>query len=106
MIVTDEILNEWSFRCHDGIVDLNDPKKLRILKEILDENGIDLGEAEEGTPEEESNTKIKPTTTMADVEELKKMSKKFKEYSPKMKENTKQKEIHNWNVAVTKTKTS
>jgi hypothetical protein len=40
MIVTDEILNEWSFRCHDGIVDLNDPKKLSILKEILDENGI------------------------------------------------------------------
>ena len=40
MKVTDEILNEWSFRCHDGIVDLNDPKKLRILKEILDENGI------------------------------------------------------------------
>ena len=40
MIVTDEILNEWSFRCHDGIVNLNDPKKLRILKEILDENGI------------------------------------------------------------------
>jgi hypothetical protein len=42
MKVTDEILNEWSFRCHDGVVDLNDPKKLRILKEILDENGIDL----------------------------------------------------------------
>ncbi len=42
MKVTDEILNEWSFRCHDGIVDLNDLKKLRILKEILDENGIDL----------------------------------------------------------------
>ena len=45
MTVTDKILNEWSFRCHDGIVDLNDPKKLRILKEILDENGIDLGKA-------------------------------------------------------------
>jgi len=45
MKVTDEILNEWSFRCHDGVVDLNDPKKLLILKEILDENGIDLGEA-------------------------------------------------------------
>jgi len=40
MIVTDEILNEWSFRCHDGIVDLNDPKKLRILKEILEEFNI------------------------------------------------------------------
>jgi len=45
MKVTDEILNEWSFRCHDGIVDLNDPKKLRILKEILEENGINLNEA-------------------------------------------------------------
>jgi len=44
MKVTDEILNEWSFRCHDGIVDLNDPKKVRILKEILDENGIVLTE--------------------------------------------------------------
>ena len=42
MIVTDEILNEWSFRCHDGVVDLNDPKKVRILKEILDENSIDF----------------------------------------------------------------
>jgi hypothetical protein len=42
MTVTDEILNEWSFRCHDGIVDLDDPKKLRILKEILDEKGINL----------------------------------------------------------------
>lgn len=46
------------------------------------------------------------TGFFSSVEELKKMSKKFKEYSPKMKENTKQKEIHNWNVAVTKTKTS
>jgi hypothetical protein len=35
MIVTDEILNEWSFRCHDGVVDLNDPKKVKILFEIL-----------------------------------------------------------------------
>jgi hypothetical protein len=47
MIVTDEILNEWSFRCHDGIVDLNDVKKLRILKEILDENGINLNQIKE-----------------------------------------------------------
>ena len=53
MIVTDEILNEWSFRCHDGIVDLNDPKKLRILKEILDENGISL--LKEGQDDEIAN---------------------------------------------------
>lgn len=53
MKVTDEILNEWSFRCHDGIVDLNDPKKLRILKEILEENGIDL--LKEGQDDEIAN---------------------------------------------------
>ena len=35
MIVIDNILNEWSFRCHDGIVDLSDPKKVKILFEIL-----------------------------------------------------------------------
>ena len=73
MKVTDEILNEWSFRCHDGVVDLNDPKKLLILKEILDENGITLEEAEEETSEAESDTNIKPITTMADVTELKKI---------------------------------
>jgi hypothetical protein len=37
MEVIDKILNEWSFRCHDGIVDMNDPKKLVILNEILGE---------------------------------------------------------------------
>jgi len=42
MEVIDKILNEWSFRCHDGIVDMNDPKKIAILNEIL---GFDLDEA-------------------------------------------------------------
>jgi hypothetical protein len=41
MKVIDKILNEWSFRCHDGIVDINDPIKLSILKEIMIEEGID-----------------------------------------------------------------
>jgi hypothetical protein len=35
MNVIDKILNEWSFRCHDGIVDMNDPTKVSILNEIL-----------------------------------------------------------------------
>jgi hypothetical protein len=35
MEVIDKILNEWSFRCHDGIVDLNNPEKVKILFEIL-----------------------------------------------------------------------
>ena len=37
MEVIDKILSEWSFRCHDGIVDMNDPIKLSILDEVLDE---------------------------------------------------------------------
>ena len=35
MNVIDKILSEWSFRCHDGIVDLNDPIKTDILDELL-----------------------------------------------------------------------
>ena len=45
MKVIDKILLEWSFRCHDGIVDVNDPIKLSILNEIL---GFDLDEAKSG----------------------------------------------------------
>jgi len=41
MTVIDKILNEWSFRCHDGIVDMNDPTKVSILKEILKEYNLD-----------------------------------------------------------------
>ena len=40
MKVIDKILLEWSYKCHDGIVDLNDPKKVKILQEILKENNI------------------------------------------------------------------
>jgi len=43
MTVIDKILNEWSFRCHDGIVDMNNPTKLSILQEIISE--IELEEA-------------------------------------------------------------
>ena len=35
MNVIDNILNEWSYRCHDGIVDMNNPDKVKILFEIL-----------------------------------------------------------------------
>lgn len=38
MTVIDKILNEWSFRCHDGVVDLNDANKVKILLEILRED--------------------------------------------------------------------
>jgi len=45
MTVIDKILNEWSFRCHDGIVDMNDPNKLIILENVLEEFGIDEKQA-------------------------------------------------------------
>jgi pheromone shutdown protein TraB len=35
MKVIDNILLEWSYRCPDGIVDLNNPEKTKILFEIL-----------------------------------------------------------------------
>jgi len=35
MKVIDNILLEWSYQCSDGIVDLNDPNKVKILFEIL-----------------------------------------------------------------------
>lgn len=44
MTVIDKILLEWSFRCHDGIVDIDNPDKLAILEEILKENNIDKDE--------------------------------------------------------------
>lgn len=37
MTVIDHILNEWSFRCHDGVVDVNNPIKLSLLQEIVQE---------------------------------------------------------------------
>jgi hypothetical protein len=40
MTVIDRLLREWSFRCHDGIVDMHNPTKLSVLKEILVEYKI------------------------------------------------------------------
>jgi hypothetical protein len=38
MDAIDKILNEWSYRCSDGIVDLTDATKVKILFEILRED--------------------------------------------------------------------
>jgi len=38
MTVIDKILNEWSYRCNDGVVDLTDVTKVKILFEILRED--------------------------------------------------------------------
>jgi hypothetical protein len=45
MTVIDKILSEWSYRCSDGIVDMNNPDKAAILEEILNELKIDEKQA-------------------------------------------------------------
>ena len=42
MMNLDNILLEWSYRCNDGIVDVENQEKLLILQEILKENNIEL----------------------------------------------------------------
>lgn len=42
MNVIDKILLEWSYRCSDGIVDMNDPNKKDILDKILKEYNVDF----------------------------------------------------------------
>jgi len=83
MKVIDEILNEWSFRCHDGIVDLNDPKKKAILEEILKELNIDFLEQikEEQLEEEITEDSSLASVSQNELEKLKNVfnNKKFQE---------------------------
>ena len=58
MKVIDKILNEWSYRCHDGIVDLDNPNKVKILFEILKEYSLVITE----------NKKIEYSTTLKVLE--------------------------------------
>ena len=57
MNVIDNILLEWAYRCPDGIVDMNNPDKVKILFEILNEIDskqelIDLINTTELSPEQ------------------------------------------------------
>jgi hypothetical protein len=68
MTVIDQILNEWSFRCHDGIVDMNDPKKVAILNVILEENGIESSDLKDVDP----NSETTPNTPKKELTEAEK----------------------------------
>jgi len=57
MNVIDNILLEWSYRCPDGIVDMNDPKKKAILDKILNELRI-FNEQEEQSIDDKINAII------------------------------------------------
>jgi len=83
MKVIDKILLEWSYRCHDGIVDLNDPKKKAILEEILKELNIDFLEQikEEQLEEEITEDSSLASVSQNELEKLKNVfnNKKFQE---------------------------
>jgi len=66
MKVIDNILLEWSYRCPDGIVDINDPAKKAILDQILKENNIDLDE-DRGRPKKEKPTEEEDTSDIGKI---------------------------------------
>jgi len=77
MTVIDKILNEWSFRCHDGIVDINDPQKKAILDEILAEFGVE--EKLSSRSAKYFQQKKEPAVPFDQLLESKNLSKKTKE---------------------------
>jgi len=59
MKVIDQILLEWAYRCPDGIVDINNPKKKAILDEILKEYNIDEINLNEGSDKYDETISLK-----------------------------------------------
>jgi hypothetical protein len=73
MTVIDKILSEWSYRCSDGIVDMNNPTKRAILNAILEENGVDLDQIKEANDGSYDNV-IK---SVLNVEEIPQVQKEY-----------------------------
>ena len=67
MTVIDKILSEWSYRCSDGIVDMNNPTKRAILNAILEENGVNLLKEDQNDDQNEDLTDIFNIIGKADV---------------------------------------
>jgi hypothetical protein len=92
MKVIDKILNEWSYRCHDGIVDLDNPDKKSILDQILAEHGITSSLLEEGQDEEDLTDifkiigKDKNLTKTEIFDELSKYTLKYYKDVPEMQD--------------------
>jgi hypothetical protein len=66
MKVIDNILLEWSYRCPDGIVDVNDPEKVKILNKILAENNIEIDEGR-GRPKKEKPVEEEDTSEIGKI---------------------------------------
>ena len=83
MTVIDKILNEWAYRCSDGVVDLNDPIKVAILEEILTEFGVDEKlsprSAKYFQQKKDGEQETEPTVAFDQLLESKNLSKRTKE---------------------------
>jgi hypothetical protein len=65
MTVIDNILMEWTYRCPDGIVDINNPEKIKILNEILADYNIN----EEDISSQSPSDNMEPVTDK-EIDEL------------------------------------
>ena len=80
MTVIDKILNEWAYRCSDGVVDLNDPIKKAILEEILTEFGVEEKLSSRSAKYfQQQKAETEPTVAFDQLLESKNLSKRTKE---------------------------
>lgn len=84
MTVIEKILNEWAYRCSDGIVDLNDPIKVATLEEILTEFGVEEKlsprSAKYFQQKKDGEQETEPTVAFDQLLESKNLSKRTKEF--------------------------
>jgi hypothetical protein len=57
MVNIDSLLSEWAYRCEKGYPDMDSPSDLKILKDILNEQGITLPQFQEQIITEEEGEK-------------------------------------------------
>lgn len=57
MVNIDSLLSEWAYRCEKGYPDMDSPSDLRVLKNILNEQGITLPQFQEQVIAEEEEEK-------------------------------------------------
>ena len=80
MTVIDKILNEWAYRCSDGVVDFNNPIKKAILEEILTEFGVEEKLSSRSAKYfQQQKAETEPTVAFDQLLESKNLSKRTKE---------------------------
>ena len=72
----DSILLEWSYRLKDGIPDVNDPKKVKVLNDVLTEHKLPLYEEVSGQ-EAEDLTVLLWNAAVSGASDMKSFVKKY-----------------------------